>query len=186
MRCCGSFSTILYFNRVFSQRTPTLVRHKTPLIRPSIYCPSKASSIFFCTPRHQSGDSGNRCAKREQGALLSSLAGKLTSSISFEKLKEYGAGGLIIYSVIHFIGFLLTLVLLIFCKDTLLRFLHKLLPNYINPTEEKGFASLILIAILINKLFGPLHILMTVMLAPRFAQRAHAVCEKIIPRIKRG
>ena len=124
-------------------------------------------------------------SEKESGSSAMSIFERLKEKLVSPKLREYGTGGLAIYSTIHFLGFVLTFTLLLFFKEPILHFLRRFLPSSFDNKNETGLGSLFLLAILINKIFGPLHLLMTVALAPKYARPVSMWCESFILNLTR-
>ncbi|KNH06059.1 hypothetical protein XU18_2996 [Perkinsela sp. CCAP 1560/4] len=132
------------------------------------------SPLYLSQPRFAhsvSGKTHNTASPTESTEGLSGSRMRRALTWISPKLKEYGLGGVILYSLVHSLGFVLTLIILLCFWDEVLLVFRRFLPARYSESTAQCTSQLVIAALLINKLFGPLHMLCAVLLAPRYAPR---------------
>ena len=93
----------------------------------------------------------------------------LCSPSLMDQVRKYGLGGFLLYSLIHFFSMLLLLALIGLGVDLIGLARSYNLPLPLESSPGGDLLTLFVFCIALNKLFVPLHVSLTLVLAPRYA-----------------
>jgi hypothetical protein len=94
-----------------------------------------------------------------------------------ERIKDYGPAGLILYGIIHFGSLSIFFTAMFFGLDVTA--VARKFGFDIEPSQGKSTVALYVAAIAVNKIFSPLHVLLTLALAPKVTPIMRRVGSKI-------